>query len=285
MKAMMDTGQLLALPGTIQGRTGWYESDTEALHFEVTGTHTTTSSVATEVGAAGDTITTTTGGGESGGGVEWNLVGRKSKKKWWSERVQTMKAKATVNRMIRRATRREARKQKKQHEHRLSQEEKKGEEEEGEEEKEDEEEEKVEEKDEGSDDDDEDEDYDHGEETCSVTAGVIRAITKLQANYRRMRDRALVSDHTAQMGWMLALPGTIQGRSGWYQSGKEAKLYIVRFTDPVTGNELPPGTDSTTLAKIGAEEEWHLQRTAALADWMQMGKTLKTNKRNSTMDF
>lgn len=195
VEAVLEQGRLLAMPGTIQGRSGWYESGTEALKFDVVQDESA-------------------GGG--GGDTRWDIAETIDSKQWWLQRQ------AQVHRRI--AARDQQRTKLLNRPAAAAQD-------------------------------------------VYLLSSVMKAVVHLQSNFRRSRDRNRVADEASKMGWMLALPGTVQGRSGWYQNGRDAMLFEIHHV--IEGED--GGSSSVPAGTAGAEEKWEHEQTATIKEWMALG--------------
>lgn len=146
VKQLNDSGTLLAMPGTVQGRSGWYEYGDQSLEYEVS----------------------------SGG--EWLQVrGPMSRLEW----KQTTRAEHTAT-LAKRDVAADAAKE-----------------------------------------------AAAAGANVSMAMAAIKAATKLQSLIRARRDRKRMCNRINELGALLALPGTIQGRSGWYEYQGTALQYSV----------------------------------------------------------
>jgi len=82
--------------------------------------------------------------------------------------------------------------------------------------------------------------------------------TKFQALYRQRRARRAVAKSVMQFGTLLAMPGTIQGNSGWYEMDDEAIEYHVEVIDDNCGGVT--STADNWIKKRGpiGRQEWRL---------------------------
>jgi hypothetical protein len=52
---------------------------------------------------------------------------------------------------------------------------------------------------------------------------------KFQANWRRIQARTAMIAHAAEQNTLLSMPGTIQGRSGWYEFDEKGERFVVAY--------------------------------------------------------
>jgi hypothetical protein len=114
---------------------------------------------------------------------------------------------------------------------------------------------------------------------------LVKAITKMQAIVRRQRARReAVALCAKKSGMLLALPGTIQGESGWYESGasgdgkafKKVPAMIVQYKVSEEGDWIvvePPITRKEWMATregqvSGEEKARQQQRRSSRANAM-----------------
>jgi hypothetical protein len=64
---------------------------------------------------------------------------------------------------------------------------------------------------------------------------VSRGATRLQANWRRIQARKAMIAHAATQNTVLAMPGTIQGHSGWYEFDEGTTRFVVAYEVTAVG--------------------------------------------------
>jgi hypothetical protein len=60
-------------------------------------------------------------------------------------------------------------------------------------------------------------------------AVVVKAVVKLQASVRRSRARKAMVAYMQANGTLLSMPGTVQGKSGWYEYNDNGALVVVKY--------------------------------------------------------
>jgi hypothetical protein len=66
-------------------------------------------------------------------------------------------------------------------------------------------------------------------------AVVVKAVVRLQAAVRRSRARKAMVAYMQANGTLLSMPGTVQGKSGWYEYNENGNPVVVKYdvTDAV----------------------------------------------------
>jgi hypothetical protein len=96
----------------------------------------------------------------------------------------------------------------------------------------------------------------------SVSMGVVRAVTRMQANFRRAQARVQLAGYLQSKGTLLAMLGTVQGKSGWYEVIIEGAPKVVKYFIMQDGSwELRAGP----LTKEAYAEAREMMASAAVA--------------------
>merc|ERR1711998_680713 len=84
------------------------------------------------------------------------------------------------------------------------------------------------------------EEKDEGNDTANYL--MVRAVTMFQAMHRRIKARKDLVLQMQDQECLLAMPGTIQGRSGWYEYDEDGEAMVAQFDIGVAedGDESEP---------------------------------------------